>query len=90
MPSISGTLSDLQKFIKAVPAWKAWLPIWALRSVALEKIAAVAASPLAPGRGMPASAIASAIAVATRGSIGVSVAGYVTGDCSTTPTTFSR
>ena len=32
-----------------------------------EKIAAVAASPLTPGRGMPASAIASAIAVATGG-----------------------
>ena len=55
-----------------------------------EKIAAVAASPLTPGRGMPASEIASAIAVATGGSIGVSVAGNVRGDCSATPTTSSR
>jgi hypothetical protein len=49
-------------------------------------VAAVAASPLTPGRATPASAIASAMAVATGRPIGVSVAGNVSGDCMTTPT----
>lgn len=47
-------------------------------------------SPLTPGRAIRASAIASAMTIATRGSIGVSVAGNVTGDCITMPTVSCR
>jgi hypothetical protein len=51
------------------------------------KPAAVAASPITPGRSTPASAMASTAATTASRAIGVSVAWNVSGDWNTTPTT---